>query len=341
MDKIKQLLIDGIRKLASAWNWYGGIAISYGIAWILNFSKEKMDSAGSFVVLSLSFVAVFTFLKKQVSNYKKDINSNIINNNTNNSNVNGKKGKKSNGSNLGDTVIMQQSSVKAMNVASDPDKTGEELGMIIIKTSNLVERTGTKLMKVLKKLGLFIKTYKGALTAFLMFAVTLAIEFVEQFQGCFTEIVGVEWFRVIQAVCYGLEVLIAVFSYGLGSPELKEKIAILKDTMDGDSVEQVQYINDRKFLRKQIKNYDEQVNDVEKEIATLEASYREIIDEIASCNRLGLTADNETVTKHNEYGEKKKALTQKLENKQFALLTYKEKLEQLEEAHNPSDKESK
>lgn len=282
-----------IEKIISLWNIYGGIILSTFIAWLTNFSKDSMDNITSYLVMTLTCISVLTFFKLVL--FKKK-SSGVV-----------------------DGITLNQSSIKAMKTAINPLETGKEIGTTIIQTKNMLERLGTKIMN-------WISKNKGAIIG-VVSAVLGTLELCFNFVGQYLpQEIG---FNVVSVLYYGIGTIISVLTTGFGTPAFKEKISMLKDQLNGDKTD-LQYINDKKYLKRQISVYAKAVEQVEKEKTSLSTNYLEIINDYESCSRLGLSADNETISKYSEFQEKLSNIEAKLSMKKDALVKYQEKLKELE-----------
>lgn len=126
MDKIKKLLKKILLKILDFLVVYEGIAISTIIAWLYNFSKDRMDTTTSYLIMTLTIVSVLIFFSKM--SFSKEKNKQL------------EKKDKREIVPINDNVLIQQSSLKAIKTALNPDKTGQEIGEAIIKTTTIIER---------------------------------------------------------------------------------------------------------------------------------------------------------------------------------------------------------
>lgn len=124
---MKEVLLKLWEKIKDFWNIYGGVALSTFIAWLTNWSKLEMDRWASYLILTLTCISLLTFFK--IILFKKNSNG------------------------VPDSVALSQNrSVKTLRNAIEPEKTGEELGNIIIVTLQGGKRFMVKLKNFFKEL---------------------------------------------------------------------------------------------------------------------------------------------------------------------------------------------
>ena len=211
-------------------------------------------------------------------------------------------------------IVESQKPMKAIKIAQNPTQMGEELGEAIIET-----------MKGSKKMIKWIKNNKGAIVSWLV-AILGLLELIFNWLGDLlpTEI----GFNIVGVVITVVGFVVATLTSGFGSTQFKEALAQLKDQLNGDKTD-LDEINSIKYLERQILAYNKAISSTEKEIDSLNKEYANVIEDVKTCRHLGVNLDEETNTKYEEYNAKLKPLTEKLNSKQGALQTYKNKLEQV------------
>lgn len=202
---------------------------------------------------------------------------------------------------LVDKIVMAQRNIKNVNK--------------VINLDDEVEIKKTK--KGMDKIMRFIKTYKGAITSAIIAIATVVLEIVDTLTGFMNGIFVVNGIDVLTLTGLIASTIIGIVSYGFGSPKLKEQIAKIKDQLDGDNTEQVQYISDVKYLQGEIVN-------LEKEISKLKLKNSEVIEKYERCKRLGILIPDDVKIEYTDY-------IAKLQDKQNALEVYKMKLAELQQ----------
>lgn len=211
-------------------------------------------------------------------------------------------------------MVDSQKPMKAIKIAQNPTKMGEELGELIIETT-----------KGSKKMIKWIKNNKGALVSWLV-AILGLLELIFNWLASFLPIeIG---FNIIGVVITVGGFVIATLTSGFGSSSFKEALAQLKDQLNGDKTN-LDEINSIKYLERQIITYTKAISTTEKEIENLKKEYANVIEDVKTCQHLGVNLDEETNRKYEEYKSKLNPLMEKLNSKNGALQTYKNKLEQV------------
>lgn len=201
-----------------------------------------------------------------------------------------------------DKLVMAQKNIKNVNEVMKLD---EEI--------EIPKKTKKGIEKMIK----FIKTYKGAITSTIIAIATIVLEIVDTLTGFMHGVFVVGGVDILTLTGILASTVIGILSYGLGSPKLKEQIAKIKDQLDGDNTEQVQYISDVKYLEGEIVTLG-------KEISKLKLKNSEVIEKYERCKRLGILIPDDVKTEYTDY-------IAKLQDKQNALEVYKMKLAELQQ----------
>ena len=288
-----KILKDIFKKIIKLWNIYGGIILSTFVAWLNNFSRDNMDNITSYLVMTLTFISVLTFFKLVLFKKKSD---GII-----------------------DSASLNQSSIKAMKTAIDPLKNGEEIGKTILKTEKILERLGKKIMKwFLKNKGAIITLIGGVITG-LEFAFNWLGQYLPSQIG----------FNIVAVIEIVLTTVLGCLTSGFGSVEFKEKVAMIKDQLNGDKTD-LTYIKDEKYLKKQIESYEKLVLKAKKDISSLEKSNSKVIEEYDRNIRLHVAQDENVKKEYDTYLKKLQEAKLKLSSREEALKTYKTRLSEIE-----------
>lgn len=247
-------IIDGIKNL---WNIYGGILMSTLIAYINDFSKSSMDTTTSYIVLTLTCISVLTFLKITVFR------------------------KKSNG--LIDKTALQQQSFKAMNVAVDPFRNGEEIGNVIVETTKIGKKVGSKMWIKIKA---FFDKFKGYMLAIALFI----LSFVEQYGNYINELLDnkliINGIDIISVVIATLSVVVACLSNGFTKDTWKKMVDLSK-TLRGKKVENNEEVNStlNTLLKEQLSDNKKSLKSKESLLAAivkngevLDAEYEKLVE---------------------------------------------------------------
>lgn len=213
-----------------------------------------------------------------------------------------------------DKLVDNQKPIKAIRFSQHPTQDGEELGNLIIETTK-----GSKQM--LK----WVKKNKGALVSCLVALLGL-LELIFNWLGTYLPFeLG---FNVVGVLITTIGLIISVLTTGFGSVQFKEAIAQLKDQLNGDKTD-LDQINSIKYLERQVLAYSKEVASIEKNIEDLNKKYIHTLEDVKTCQSLGLNLDETTYKEYEEYKAEYKSLQDKLNSKNGALQIYKNKLEQL------------
>lgn len=213
-----------------------------------------------------------------------------------------------------DKLVDNQKPIKAIRFSQHPTQDGEELGNLIIETTK-----GSKQM--LK----WVKKNKGALVSCLVALLGL-LELIFNWLGTYLPFeLG---FNVVGILITTIGIVISVLTTGFGSVQFKEAIAQLKDQLNGDKTD-LDQINSIKYLERQVLAYGKEVAIIEKNIEDLNKKYIHTLEDVKTCQSLGLNLDETTYKEYEEYKAEYKSLQDKLNSKNGALQIYKNKLEQL------------
>lgn len=302
--------------LLDLWNIYAGVILSVLIIWFCNFNRDSITLVTSIILLVLTTVSSLTYIKsyakaqrkKKIKHAKKE--KPIIS--------------------AVERAVLRQPTISAITNSLLIEENAIENGDTIIQIAKNLERAGKKSM-------MWIKKNVGAIVEVLLALIATLGIILDSAIQCFASALPVIFgsstvITIISIVLYAMGAIVGALTSGFGSAKFKEKLAELKDQLNGDETD-LTYINDKKFLERQIKVYTVAVEGVKKEITSLSNSYVEVINEFDSCQRLNLVVDEDTLAKYTEYTDKNKSLQTKLSNKQTALDTYQKKLAELEAAN--------
>ena len=196
-----------------------------------------------------------------------------------------------------DKLVDNQKPIKAIRFSQHPTKDGEELGNLIIETTK-----GSKQM--LK----WVKKNKGALVSCLLALLGL-LELIFNWLGTYLPFeLG---FNVVGILITTIGIVISVLTTGFGSVQFKEAIAQLKDQLNGDKTD-LDQINSIKYLERQVLAYSKEVSSIEKNIEDLNKKYTHTLEDVKTCQSLGLNLDETTYKEYEEYKAEYKSLQDKL-----------------------------
>ena len=185
--------------------------------------------------------------------------------------------------------------------------------------------------KGIKTMIRLLKTYKGAIVAVLTFIVTL----IEAFTNFAGEIFVVNGYNILTITGLIISFILALVSYGAGSPQLKEAMANLKKELKLEK-ENVTTGDVTKYVKHLIKENEKQIANIEtkyaKELKTLDIEYAKVEKDYAMGYQLGMVS-NELQVAHSEYVQAKKELDSEYQNAlneaKNTNLMYKDKLNQI------------
>lgn len=277
------------------WDILGGTISGIILSIVVHWELEKIQLIYSVIILILVLIGLFKviLLKHNEDNHLKNQQTHT----------------------MLDKLVESQKPMKAIRFSQHPTNDGEELGNLIIETTK-----GSK--KMLK----WIKKNKGAIVSCLVALLGL-LEIIFNWLGTYLPFeLG---FNVVGVLMTVIGLVISVLTTGFGSVQFKEAIAQLKDQLNGDKTD-LDQINSIKYLERQVLTYSKEVTSIEKTIEDLNKKYIHTLEDVRTCQSLGLNLDETTYNEYEKYKAEYKTLQDKLNSKNGALQIYRNKLEQLQ-----------
>lgn len=182
------------------WDIIGGFTTSLLLSFMVNFKLEKIQLIYSIVILMLVSIGLFKIMRQAIEKNKD------------------KKPKKRK-DNLIDTLVDSQKSVKAVSLATEPMREGEQLGNLIIDMLRGVKRKMRKIKVWFDKFKGYLLT--GALSV--LTVIELCGGFINQLLGGALTINGIE---LLPLITLGAAIIVGCLSNGF-TKDQREKIKAL------------------------------------------------------------------------------------------------------------------
>ncbi len=278
---IKYFIQKLLSFLKGFWNLYGALLISTFVSWLYDWNANQLIAVNQYIGMSISIMCLLTMVKCFICPMNKV-----------------KKPKK----NIVEKAVM---STKVCKNTTLTINTINNLQTEALQNMNM--KGGIRMIK-------FFKTYKGVITSTVILIATIIIQVTDTLYGVLGDAFVVGGINILTIIGYIASTVIGIVSYGLGSPKLKEQIAILKDQCNGDTTD-LTNISDIKYLEKQIDTY-------EKTIQKLNKNYEKVISEVERCVRLNLAMPANVQEEYHKYLDEYNSKTD-------ALNVYKERLNNL------------
>ena len=247
-----------LRLFKKYWDVLGGTALGIGISYIVQFKLDSIQLTYSIILLVLVCIGLFEVVRIPIDKSKET-----------------KKRK-----NLVDTMVDNQTAMKAITIIQNPMKPGAELGQLIIDTKNEV-----------KKMIRWIKNNIGALVTFILAVLTCIVEFVPQL-GLVWDVNG---YNMVTIITGSAAILVGLFTSGFTSSSLQEAINKAKETIKDSKITEDE--KDKKYLSYIIKDNEKELEKLNKEFAPIKETYDQN-------TRLKLESDAELKNQYAAYSSK-------------------------------------
>lgn len=294
-NKLFKFIID-------LWNVYGGIVLSTIIAKILSFKIEEMEKTSAYLILMIACIGVLTSIKCLVFRQSKT---------------------------LVDKAITHSSTpLKAIDTATNPVASSEELTGMIIETTSFLERLG-KSMKV--KIKNFFKRVWGNKYTILNITINFVIVAIADFITFSDFLKGYDFFvnnelafkigiPLLSSIYLVLDIFTTITKYGW------ESLNELKDKSEQKARDKASRLTKEQkiVIKNQIKIMHNAINDANSQIKTLDS----IINNFEVFESLGISVSQE---KYNDYvnaNTKKQSLEENIIACQKELEKFEEMLSQ-------------
>lgn len=182
------------------WDIIGGFSTSLLLSFMVNFKLEKIQLIYSIVILMLVSIGLFKIMRQAIEKNKE------------------KKPKKRK-DNLIDALVDSQKSIKAVSLATEPMREGEQLGNLIIDMMRGVKRKMRKIKVWFDKCKGYLLT--GALSVLTI--IELCGGFINQLLGGALTINGIE---LLPLITLGAAIIVGCLSNGF-TKDQREKIKAL------------------------------------------------------------------------------------------------------------------
>lgn len=236
--------------LKKYWDIFGGFVTGIALSFAASFKLERIQLIYSIIILILVSIGIFKIIKQTIDNGKAKREKNLI-----------------------DDMVDAQKSIKAIKLAQDPTKDGEELGKLILDLGK------GKTMKKFKEVFDKIKGY--------LFAIALGILTIIEYCGGFINdicndalvIGGVE---IIPIITLGSAIVVGMLSNGY-TKEQREKIKLIingdatqKNALVTEEIKQTIKTNEalKKAAAKELSAKESELTALEKELATAQEKYK-------------------------------------------------------------------
>lgn len=225
---------------------FGGIILSIILTIIARFKLEKIQLMYSMIILMLVCIGICSVVKKtannRIKNPKKERKKNII-----------------------DKLVEGRKEIKAVNIAQNPLKEGEELYVAIKKGRKDIK-------KIMSKIKKFFDKFKGVILSILLVVISLISEyggFVEEIFGGKLVIKGV---NIISLVALISAVIVGLLSDTHTSEQIK-KIKELFTQKPSNEIVNEELKNQLKLNETKRKNLEKQI---ESENSTLDGLTKDL-----------------------------------------------------------------
>lgn len=249
------------------WDILGGTITGLFLSIIAKWKLDSIQLIYTEIILILVCIGLFKVLKNGIDNYTKGRKKIVV-----------------------DKLVENQKPMKAITLANEPTKTGEELGEVLIDTM----KGGKKLMKKIKDVFVWIGKYwqqllgiGSAIGEYALYVYALVcdkLNFILQHlpQNNAWQICGKVGIGIIVLLVVALQIRNMCKWVGVGSVEkaneyLESKKEEVKSKLSASAKENV---------KKVVKDYQSQLKKVEKTISSLETQIKEVDSSISSTKEL-------------------------------------------------------
>lgn len=264
---------------------FGGILLSIFLTIIARFELEKIQLMYSVIILMLVCIGVCSVIKKTASNRVK-------------------KDKKERKINIIDKIVNSRKEVKAVNIAQNPLKEGEELYIAMKKSRKDIR-------KVMKKIKRFFDKFKGVILTILLTIISLISEYGGFVEDMFNGKLVIKGVNIISLIALISAVIVGILSNTHTTEQIK-KIKELFTKKPSDEIVNEELKNQlklneatRKSLEKQIENKNLSIDTFKQELEQAKNVYNAKIEMLNMTPRLATEEDvQNALSKVNEIEEK-------------------------------------
>lgn len=277
------------------WDIFGGAFCGLGLSYMVSWKLTEIQLIYSIIILILVCIGLFKVLKTSID---KQLTKRKI---------------------ILDKLVDSQKPMRAIHIANNPTKTGEELAEVLIDTM----KGGKKLMEKIKNFFIWIKNYWQQILGYIGSLGTYALylyALINDKLGFILKMLpdGEEW-QLYGKIGFGiLASLILILSLrnqgkwvGFGS------IAQAKEYIENKTkkIESSLSSEAKNNVKKTVKNYKLELKKVEKSISSFESEIKTIENSIKSCSEL-LKIGLGNQLEYNELISKKQKLQSDLKDAQ-------------------------
>lgn len=264
---------------------FGGILLSIFLTIIARFKLEKIQLMYSIIILMLVCIGVCSVIKKTASNRVK-------------------KDKKERKINIIDKIVNSRKEVKAVNIAQNPLKEGEELYIAMKKSRKDIR-------KVMKKIKRFFDKFKGVILTILLTIISLISEYGGFVEDMFNGKPVIKGVNIISLVALISAIIVGILSNTHTTEQIK-KIKELFTKKPSDEIVNEELKNQlklneatRKSLEKQIENKNLSIDTFKQELEQAKNVYNAKIEMLNMTPKLATEEDvQNALSKVNEIEEK-------------------------------------
>lgn len=249
------------------WDILGGTITGLFLSIIAKWKLDSIQLIYTEIILILVCIGLFKVLKNGIDNFTKGRKKIVV-----------------------DKLVENQKPMKAITLANEPTKTGEELGEVLIDTM----KGGKKIMEKLKKLFVWIGKYwqqllgiGSAIGEYALYVYALVcdkLNFILQYlpQNNALQICGKVGIGIIVLLVVALQIRNMCKWVGVGSVEKANEYLASKK----EEVKSKLSASAKENVKKVVKDYQSQLKKVEKTISSLETQIKEVDSSISSTKEL-------------------------------------------------------
>lgn len=249
------------------WDILGGTITGLFLSIIAKWKLDSIQLIYTEIILILVCIGLFKVLKNGIDNFTKGRKKIVV-----------------------DKLVENQKPMKAITLANEPTKTGEELGEVLIDTM----KGGKKIMEKLKKLFVWIGKYwqqllgiGSAIGEYALYVYALVcdkLNFILQYlpQNNAWQICGKVGIGIIVLLVVALQIRNMCKWVGVGSVEKANEYLVGKK----EEVKSKLSASAKENVKKVVKDYQSQLKKVEKTISSLETQIKETDSSISSTKEL-------------------------------------------------------
>lgn len=249
------------------WDILGGTITGLFLSIIAKWKLDSIQLIYTEIILILVCIGLFKVLKNGIDNFTKGRKKIVV-----------------------DKLVENQKPMKAITLANEPTKTGEELGEVLIDTM----KGGKKLMKKIKDVFVWIGKYwqqllgiGSAIGEYALYVYALVcdkLNFILQYlpQNNAWQICGKVGIGIIVLLVVALQIRNMCKWVGVGSVEKANEYLASKK----EEVKSKLSASAKENVKKVVKDYQSQLKKVEKTISSLETQIKEVDSSISSTKEL-------------------------------------------------------